>query len=197
MRIKMIKIFLNILILFSINNIAFAQYQNHSGLKNKRLRLLNIDNRQTFEAVQGGLPSDESLPVWKPNVIQGVNRGASVDSVIVLDDAPQHLILLVYFSGINKASIQAIATSDKSKIVPSSNATAVSVTDGQSPLELTLRAKMPENVEILSKQLSIEIVEGVRAVPNKNYTFGLNKMRCCGASSNTITESTDEPLFAP
>ena len=171
----MTKIFINILILLFVNSTAFTQYQNHSGLKNKRLRLLNIDNRQTFEAVQGGLPSDESLPVWKPNVINGANKGASIDSVIVLDDAPQHLILLVYFSGINKASIQANATSDKSKIVPLFNSGAVSVTDGQSPVEITLKAKMPENAEILSKQLSIEIIEGVRAVPNKNYTFGLNK----------------------
>jgi hypothetical protein len=171
----MIKVFLNILILLFLNSLGFAQYQNHSGLKNKRLRLVNIDNRQTFDAVQGGLPSDESLPTWPPRSVQKANTGASVDSVVVLDDAPQHLILLVYFSGINKASIQAVATSDKSKIVPSFNAGAIPITDGQSPVEITLKAKLPENVEILSKQLSLEIVESVRAAPNKNYTFGLNK----------------------
>ena len=171
----MINKLLNILILFFINNLCFAQYQNHSGLKNKRLRIVNIDNRQTFEAVQGGLPSDESLPTWTPRSVQKTNLGATVDSVIVLDDAPQHLTVLVYFSGINKSSIQAIATSDKSKIVPSFNSGAISVTNEQSPIEITLKAKMPENMEILSKQLSIEIVEGVRAAPNKSYTFGLNK----------------------
>jgi len=159
-------------LLFSLT--SYGQYQNHSGLKNRKLRLVNKDNRQTFEEVQSGLPSDEKLPEWPPRGITG-NAQSKLDSVVVLDDAPQHLTVLIYFRGINKAVVQANASSDTPQLVAGFSSPAIAVQQGQSPLELTLKAPMPENIEVQSKQLTLEIIDPQRINPNKSYIFSLAK----------------------
>ncbi len=167
--------FLLMVVVFVVfNNTTWAQYQNHSGLKNRKLRLISTDNRQLFEQVQGSLPSDEKLPDWPPRGVASTNQGR-LDSVVVLDDAAQSLTVLVYFTGIAKAIIQASASSDKPQSVPNFASPALSIQQGQSPVELILTAKMPENVEIQSKQLSVEIMDPQRITPNKAYVFSLPK----------------------
>jgi hypothetical protein len=93
---------------------AMGQYQNHSGLKNRKLRLANVDNHQTFDQVQGGLPSEEKLPDWPPGG-KSTRSKSGIDSVLVLDDAPLQMTVMIYFSGVSKANIQVSVATDKAQ----------------------------------------------------------------------------------
>jgi hypothetical protein len=163
-----------LLTLFVLSFSAMGQYQNHSGLKNRKLRLANVDNHQTFDQVQGGLPSEEKLPDWPPGG-KSTRSKSGIDSVIVLDDAPLQLTVMVYFSGVSKANIQVSVATDKAQSKSYIAPQIVTVMEGQSPAEITLKAVMPENMEIQSKFLSVEMKDPDRIAQQKDYIFSLGK----------------------
>jgi hypothetical protein len=160
--------------LIKVSQTVICQYQNHSGLRNRNLKLINIDNNQLFETIQAGLPSDEKLPNWPPKTIKTSSK-SKIDSIVVLDDAPLKLIILVYFSGLNTATIQAQAFSQKVSKGQKVISQKMAVQDGQSPLELGLAVALPENSQLISQTLEVNLTGTTTNEINKKYTYTLNK----------------------